>query len=185
MENQMEKNKFAITPPKEGDDVLVGLAHKQAWLETYFDPDNGITENEIENLIGHVAEESGAEYRRNVFKEAELNPDKILYKVIRSDDGRVVGFMHCFKDEKYNQLGGLYILNEVKGQGVGDRLMQEFLDWSDKSKPCHLGVFATNERAIRFYEKYGFQKIDPAEPLYKETIPHIEMLKPVENKNAN
>ena len=130
MENNPEKPTFTITSPQEGDDVAVGIAHKQAWLETYLNPDKGITEEVVDNLIGFVAEEGGAEYRREVFKEAESNPDKILYRVIRNSEGKVIGFMHCEKDEKYNELGGLYLLNEAKGEGVGDKLIQEFISVS-------------------------------------------------------
>lgn len=103
MENNIEKFSFLIKSPNDGDEVGVGLAHKQAWVETYLNPEQGITEEVINNLIGHVAEEEGNEYRRNIFAELRKVPEKILYRVVKNNSGKIVGFMHCTKDETYNE----------------------------------------------------------------------------------
>lgn len=180
MENNIEKLSFSINAPKDGDEVGIGLAHKQAWLETYLNPEKGITEEVINDLIGHVAEEEGSDYRRNVFAEARLSPEKILYRVIKNNNGKVVGFMHCTKEEEYNELGGLYLLNEAKGSGTGGKLMEEFLSWADKSKPCQLEVYKNNLHAIGFYEKYGFVITDKSSVRTKEKLDPFIMVRPVE-----
>lgn len=81
---------------------------------------------------------------------------------------------------KHITSGGLYLLNEAKGLGVGGKLMEEFLAWADKSKPCQLGAFASNEKAIGFYAKYGFVKTNKAVGRYKDTLDHIIMVRPAE-----
>lgn len=176
----MEKLSFSIESPNAGDEVGVGTMHKQAWTETYLNPDEGITKEVIDELIGHVATDKGINYRKNIFAEALASPEKILYRVIKNSNGKVVGFMHCTKEEAYNELGGLYLLDEAKGTGVGGKLMEEFLAWADKDKPCQLEVFATNANAIGFYEKYGFKKTDKPQQNYKDKLSFIVMERPSE-----
>jgi ribosomal protein S18 acetylase RimI-like enzyme len=59
------------------------------------------------------------------------------------------------------ELHRLYLIERAKGTGVADALM----DWTlarakeDKSEWLYLGVFSENPRAIRFYERHGFEKI--------------------------
>lgn len=179
MENNIEKLLFSIEAPKNGDEVGVGTMHKQAWTETYLNPEDDITKEVIDDLIGHVSGEGGNDYRRKIFAEARISPEKILYRVIKNNNGKIVGFMHCTKEEAYNELGGLYLLDEAKGTGVGGKLMEEFLAWADKGKPCQLEVFATNEKAIGFYTKYGFVKTDKPTEHYKDKLELIIMVRPV------
>ncbi len=58
------------------------------------------------------------------------------------------------------ELGQLYVLREFLGQGLGDKLMTWALDRFAAFNPpeLYVSVFSENERAIRFYQKYGFQK---------------------------
>jgi ribosomal protein S18 acetylase RimI-like enzyme len=57
------------------------------------------------------------------------------------------------------ELRQLYVVEEVKGQGVADALM----DWAierardRRADYLYLSVFTENLRARRFYEKYGFE----------------------------
>jgi ribosomal protein S18 acetylase RimI-like enzyme len=53
------------------------------------------------------------------------------------------------------------LLPQVQGQGWGLAMMQTFLDKLRELqvKGVHLGVSKRNPRAIRFYEKAGFERI--------------------------
>ncbi len=177
-----KKSKFFIAQPIAGDEVLIGLMHKQAWLETYLDEEHGITEGVINEEISFVATPDGDLFRKNVFTEAQSHPDKILYRVARNQDGKVVGFIHCTKDDAQNEIEGIYLLNEAKGFGVGSRLMNEFLVWADKTKQCFLKVFTANKSAIRFYKKYGFEiSYEPPELIGKK-FAFVEMTRPAETR---
>ena len=52
------------------------------------------------------------------------------------------------------------LLPRMQGQKIGYQLMERFLATMDMagSRGVHLGVSATNERAIRFYENFGFRE---------------------------
>lgn len=175
------KSKFKITAPKIGDEIFIGPMHVQAWKETYVNSKSGITEKDVDQLVGRLAYET--DYRKNTLVEALANPDKVFYRVVRNGDDNIVGFFHGSKREDCTELDGVYLLNEAKGAGVGGSLMEEFLTWADKNKPCHLEVFSFNDSAIGFYNKYGFAKVGGEEKLYKDRLPFIEMVKSINNEN--
>lgn len=178
-ETHIEKEpSFTIEPPTLGDEVAIGPMHVRAWKETYITAESGLTEELVEELIGHVATDT--DFRKNTFKEALAHPDKVLYRVIKNAAGAIVGFFHCSKHETYNEIEGIYLLDEAKERGIGGKLMEEFLAWADKDKPCQHKVFAFNDKAIGFYAKYGFVKTDAPAELYKNKLPMIEMVRPAE-----
>jgi ribosomal protein S18 acetylase RimI-like enzyme len=79
-----------------------------------------------------------------------------------------VGFAKVRDGEKFNELKAystleierLYAVKDHLGSGVGKKLMETCIDHA-KKKGCDLvwlGVWEKNPRAIRFYEKFGFEK---------------------------
>ena len=57
------------------------------------------------------------------------------------------------------ELRQLYVLEEMKGQGVARTLIEWVIDRARERRADHLylSVFTENHRARRFYEKYGFE----------------------------
>ena len=57
------------------------------------------------------------------------------------------------------ELRQLYVIEEMKGQGVADELMGWVIDRSRDRRAdyLYLSVFVENHRARRFYERYGFE----------------------------
>jgi diamine N-acetyltransferase len=57
------------------------------------------------------------------------------------------------------ELRQLYVLEEMKGQGVARTLIEWVIDRARDRRADHLylSVFTDNHRARRFYEKYGFE----------------------------
>lgn len=57
------------------------------------------------------------------------------------------------------ELRQLYVIEEMKGQGVAQALMEWVIDRARHRRADHLylSVFIDNHRARRFYEKYGFE----------------------------
>ncbi len=165
---------FKIEAPREGDEVLLGPMHIRAWKESYVSPESGLTDEMVDDMLGHML--TNTDFRKNTISEAISNPDMVLYRVVRRHNG-IVGFLHGSKGDEYNELNAIYLLNEVKGSGTGGKLMEEFLSWADKSKPCRLEVFSFNNQALGFYNKYGFVKTDKPTQLYKDKLPFVEMVR--------
>jgi len=57
------------------------------------------------------------------------------------------------------ELRQLYVVEEMKGQGVAQALMEWVIGRARDSRAdyLYLSVFTENHRARRFYEKYGFE----------------------------
>ena len=57
------------------------------------------------------------------------------------------------------------LLPEARGSGVGDALMEAwFARLHELGSPgCHLGTLHENERAIRFFERHGFERFGEPE----------------------
>ena len=180
----MEKQPaFKIEKPKFGDEIGLAPMHIQAWKETYVTPESGLTAEMVDEWLGHML--TNTDFRKNTIAESLENPDAVLYRVVRNSKGEIVGFIHGSKNETFNILEGLYLLNEVKGLGVGGKLMEAFLAWIQKNKPSQLEVFSFNDHAIGFYEKYGFVKTDKPAQMWKDTLPFTEMVRPADEPVEN
>lgn len=78
------------------------------------------------------------------------------------------------------ELDWLMVAPDFHGAGVAALLMTAGLDWLGRDKPVWLNVIAYNERAIRFYEKFGFV-IDP-EARAGRLVPNLIMRRPPEGR---
>jgi ribosomal protein S18 acetylase RimI-like enzyme len=83
-------------------------------------------------------------------------------------DGLPAGFAKVKKHSLNEQLDffyqaelqKLYVLQQFHGKGIADALLNAVLEFTSSFEPdcLWLDTHISNERAIRFYEKYGFKK---------------------------
>lgn len=75
--------------------------------------------------------------------------------------GRLAGYVIATKHGGNDlELDWLMVDPIYHGSSVSTTLMQAGIDWLGSAKPLWLNVIRYNERAIRFYKKFGFE-IDP------------------------
>jgi len=89
--------------------------------------------------------------------------------LIAEQDGVPVGYAQLNGQSKGDGVVGtrpmelqrIYSIREYIGKGVGSALMKESIrEAKERGFNClWLGVWEKNERAIKFYEKWGFQKV--------------------------
>jgi diamine N-acetyltransferase len=83
-------------------------------------------------------------------------------------DGQPVGYLRFkqshdnylfVKQKKAIELIRIYVLKEYYGKGVAQQLMNIIFEYSKKEnyEVIFLGVWEHNERAQKFYEKFGFR----------------------------
>ena len=82
--------------------------------------------------------------------------------LVAKDREKVVGFAVYgpSRDEDHLNAGevvAIYVLPEYYGRKIGYRLMNEAFSRLGEYDTVVLWVFERNERAIRFYHKYGFE----------------------------
>ncbi|MFF8711444.1 GNAT family N-acetyltransferase [Streptomyces sp. NPDC015184] len=162
-----------IEPPRADDASSLGPLQLRVWLQTYPCADAGIDETWIREHRGSSATTEGIAQWREFIEAAGRQPDLLFCRVVRSGT-KIVGFLCGRRDEVVN-LGPMYLLDEAQGRGTGDRLMGEFLAWAG-SAPMRLWVTDYNERAIRFYQRYGFRATGERE-LWRGKLPNMRMIR--------
>ncbi|MER6950370.1 GNAT family N-acetyltransferase [Nonomuraea sp. NPDC000554] len=164
---------YLIECPRPHDAAAIGQVHLRAWLQTYLNEDAGIDETWIRGNVGSVTTTEGIARWQKFIEEAEQQPYETFCRVARFGD-EIVGLL-CGRRDDVVTLGPMYLLEEVKGQGLGRRLMDEFLAWAGETS-MRLWVTAYNERAIRFYTHYGFEMTGESE-LWKDKLPNVRMVR--------
>ncbi len=99
-------------------------------------------------------------------KKEILNPNSHFYFAFL--DGVLVGYFKLNEGDAQNEqfkettieLERIYVLDTFQKQGVGKKLLFEVIRIASNKNASFLwlGVWEENEAAIRFYERYGFEK---------------------------
>ena len=119
-----------------------GYVHWKAWQETYADL---MPKEYLASLTLDKCVKMAHKWHQNT----------LLLKV----DGTVAGFC-CFGKSRETQdadeILALYLLREYHGQRLGYALLKKAVEEYSDSQKIDLWVLAGNERAINFYQKFGF-----------------------------
>lgn len=80
-------------------------------------------------------------------------------------DNEIVGYLagtvmevESWRPVKRTELENMFVKEEFRSNGIGAKLVSEFFNWS-KTKGVQRSLvvaYATNEKAIKFYKKMGF-----------------------------
>lgn len=147
----------------------------RAWIDTYPSPENGVSKEWVEEQVAARFSAEGLE-RSEKFIAAVLDDPSQIHRVA-VQEGEVVGFAHgTTHEDGVKELLAIYVDPEAYGTGIGSRLMDEINQWAEGSS-TRLTVASYNQRAIRFYEKQGFEIVPGSEAKYKDVIPVIDMIR--------
>ena len=142
-----EKNDSICIKLAETDEELCGrgYVHCTSWQESY----RGIV---CDGYLDSMTVEATTARARKF-------PENTL---IAKDKEKVVGFAVYgpSRDEDLPDAGevvAIYVLSEYYDHKIGYRLMNEAISRLREYNTIFVWVFEENERAIRFYHKYGFQ----------------------------
>ncbi len=87
------------------------------------------------------------------------------YFVVEKDD-RIVGGAGIIALEDYEgnvcELQKMYFLNECRGKGIGNRMLERCLDKAEKEGYdfCYLETMPHMKNALNLYEKWGFKYLE-------------------------
>ena len=135
-----------ILKKMETDEEIKGKAyvHWKSWHEAY----TGIVSQEyLDKLTLEKCEKMAFSWPHNI--------------IIAKENGNVIGFV-CYvsggeETPDAGEIFALYVLADYYGKGVGRKLMDAGLEQIKHFSQVRLWVLKENRRAIRFYEKCGFQ----------------------------
>ena len=142
-----EKIDSIIIKSAETDEELCGrgYVHCTSWQEAY----RGIV---CDRYLDTMTVEATT-------ARARLFPENTL---VAKDKQKVVGFAvyGSSRDEDLTNAGevvAIYVLKEYYNKKIGYRLMNEAISRLGEYNTVFVWVLEKNERAIRFYQKYGFE----------------------------
>lgn len=153
-----------IIKPMESEEEIKGKAyvHYKSWHETY-------------------TELVDAEYMKGMTLEkctdiAYKWPDNII---VAKDGEKVIGFVGygAYRDSTlpdHGEIFAIYVLEEYVGKKVGYELMNAAFEKLSEYKKIAVWVLKGNDRAIHFYERYGFHH-DGAETKIMLGTPNTEL----------
>ncbi len=113
------------------------------WLETH--------------CMRAYAEELWGEWHSSVEK---FGFDPSRHRIV-AVNGMECGVIDVRKGEEHNFLSKFYLVEQVRGEGLGTALLQQV--WEEAAaagKPLRLSVIINNQRAHDFYARAGFNEVE-------------------------
>lgn len=141
----------------ENDAALLAEVGRKTFYDSF------IEYNTPEDMAKYLSEHYSTEIQMSEITD----PDTIF--LIAEQNGMPVGYAKLKEHSKGDGVAGtnpmelqrIYSIQEYIGKGVGAELMKEAIrEAREGGFNClWLGVWEKNERAIKFYEKWGFKKV--------------------------
>ncbi|PEB49123.1 GNAT family N-acetyltransferase [Bacillus pseudomycoides] len=98
---------------------------------------------------------------KEIIKTDTESPKNLFLVAVVND--RIVGFSRCegvyLKRFSHKVEFGVCVLKDFWGYGIGKNLLKESISWADANgvKKITLNVLETNDKAIKLYERLGFE----------------------------
>ncbi|WP_282112445.1 GNAT family N-acetyltransferase [Maribacter stanieri] len=101
-------------------------------------------------------------------KEELLNPNSDFFfayhdnEIVAYFKVNVVEAQSDIKRDDSIELERIYVLSQFQGLGIGEKLLDHIkkLASEKNKKMLWLGVWQENKKAVKFYERHGFEKFD-------------------------
>ncbi|MDR1449145.1 MAG: GNAT family N-acetyltransferase [Propionibacteriaceae bacterium] len=128
----------------------------RSWLVTYPNAEWGVSRQWVERFTDSWLTDDALAQSVEIVGKVIADPD-MFYRVAEIA-GRITGFIHAAKHSSDDaEVMGLYLDPPVIGTGVGAELLGVAMSWIGPI-PARLEVAPYNERAIRFYRRFGFRE---------------------------
>ncbi len=180
---ELERANYSVERAQPADAVGIYEVMRATWLNTYPNEDLGISFDDIRARIeGEHGED--APVRTERWRQTIEDPNRQIF--VAKDGTRVVGYVAPFYDdeEQHYRVGGLYVLPEAQGKGLGHQLIEKSIASIGREHDIYLHVVTYNAKTIEFYERHGFvpsgRDMTGSSPGLRDGryIPEIEMVLP-------
>jgi ribosomal protein S18 acetylase RimI-like enzyme len=160
---------------------IPGLRAVQAriWLDTYPNKTAGIQEKWIKKITDEWLTPDALKGSEKFLKPILISPNH-FHRIVKAE-GSICGFVHASKAGAKQTLDAIYIDKKYQGSGIAQDMMDEAMNWLDKTKDITLEVADYNDRAIAFYKKYGFKIVKSSRHVFADKIPTVNMVRKGDN----
>lgn len=149
-------NPFEIIKASEEDLIALLEMARRAFLEAF------TVNNKIENVMAYL----NKAFTENQFSKELANTASTFFlakynqEIIGYTKVNLVPAQTDVHDPESVEIARLYVLEDYLGCGLGKSLLDTAVDFAQQNGKQYiwLGVWEHNPRAIRFYEKNGFEK---------------------------
>ena len=98
----------------------------------------------------------------SIYDKIAKNHDQVIYVAVEGT--KIIGSACILIEQKFIHEGGkvghiedVAVRKEFQGKGVGQKLVNELLDYADK-RGCYKTILDCTDELIPFYEKLGFKR---------------------------
>ncbi|NJO88099.1 MAG: GNAT family N-acetyltransferase [Chloroflexia bacterium] len=84
---------------------------------------------------------------------------KLIIDIVKINTGKIIGYCVSSIDERLNgEIDSILVDEQFRGMKIGEELMARALKWFDENEveTRRIVVAQGNEKAFKFYEKFGF-----------------------------
>ncbi|WP_395320384.1 GNAT family N-acetyltransferase [Fructilactobacillus frigidiflavus] len=112
--------------------------------------------------------------QKRIYKELDENDLTATHIFYQSEESnQVLAYARVFKQDNHITFGRVVTSSDVRGTGLGSKLITQILDFCDKTWPGKEIKIESQQQVIGFYKKFGF--VELSEPFILEGTPHVEM----------
>lgn len=143
-----------IRPAREDEAAVLQSLNEEVFIDNYkYDPDL-------------KADWAQSEKGRDYFTKILSNPEAIC--LIAEEGGITVGYIAAapkefgYRNSKYLEIENMGVIPDFRSKGVGRELVGKCVEIAKQKgyQKVYVNSYSENVRAINFYEKSGFKKID-------------------------
>lgn len=157
------------------DAKVICEIQRETWISTYQSEKENISKSDLEEYTKTWISIPNIEYFKTLIKKEDQT------WLVAEFNNRVVGHIRIIHKKTHDEIDMFYILPNYQNSGIGKKLLAMAIDGNKND--ILVDVIDFNEKAISFYEKYGFiflrKEKNNARPLPSgKTLGLIRMKKP-------
>jgi ribosomal protein S18 acetylase RimI-like enzyme len=152
--HELDNQSIVIERGVPTDAEAIMTLKRDAWLGGYTSDEQGVSAEDINKKFGDMPTAIN-NWQRGIASETE-DGERVTF--VARINGKVVGFTAPCIENGQRRVGQLYVSPDTQGAGIGSKLLQKAVDWHGREQDIYLHVVSDNDKAIGFYEHFGFQK---------------------------